>query len=139
MALNITYTAAKSYTAEQLRELFSSVGWLTANYPNKLVSALEHSETVFTAWDGEKLVGLINALDDGVLTAYVHFLLVHPDYQGLGIGKELLARVKERYSEYLYLMLVSDSDRSKAFYIREGFRFVEGTAVMAIQKPVAED
>ena len=40
--------------------------------------------------DGKTLVGLINVLDDGNMTAYIPFLLVDPAYQGKGIGKRLL-------------------------------------------------
>ncbi len=30
-----------------------------------------------------QLVGLIRALDDGEMVAFLHYLLVHPDYQGM--------------------------------------------------------
>jgi len=42
---------------------------------------MKNFETVCSAWDGDKLVGLISAMDDGVMTAYVHYLLVDPAYQ----------------------------------------------------------
>ena len=32
---------------------------------------MKNSDSVVTAWDDNKLVGLINSLDDGVMTAYV--------------------------------------------------------------------
>ena len=65
-----------------------------------------YCETVITAWISGKLVGLINALDDGELTAYVHYLCVNPEYQGLGIGEELLKQIKEKYSTgIIYILL----------------------------------
>ncbi len=36
--------------------------------------------TVFSAWDNDKLVGMICMMDDGIMTAYVHYLLVNPKY-----------------------------------------------------------
>lgn len=84
----LTYTDVKKYTARDLQELFRSVGWLSANYPERLKKALDNSETVFTAWDDEKLVGLVNAIDDSELTAYVHYLCVNPIFQGQGIIAE---------------------------------------------------
>ena len=63
----IQYRTDKNFEAEQLKELFSSVNWLSANYSERLVKALYNSSTVISAWDGEKLIGLINALDDGEL------------------------------------------------------------------------
>ena len=76
--MNITYTDVKDYTADDLQQLFQSIDWLSANYPARLKKALDHCETVFTAWDGKKLVGLVNAIDDSELTAYVHYLCVNP-------------------------------------------------------------
>lgn len=40
---------------------------------------------VFIAWDGDQLVGLVRAIDDSVLPAYMHCALIPPDYQGHGI------------------------------------------------------
>ena len=60
--MNITYTDAKEYTAKDLQELFQSVDWISGNYPERLKKALDHCETVFTAWDQDKLVGLANEI-----------------------------------------------------------------------------
>lgn len=49
----------KRYSVDDLKQLFQSVNWLSANYPDRLKKALDNCETVFTAWDGKKLVGLI--------------------------------------------------------------------------------
>jgi uncharacterized membrane protein len=40
-------------------------------------------------------------MDDGVMNAYVHYLLVRPEYQGIKIGRELVGRVKEKYKDFL--------------------------------------
>lgn len=31
----------------------------------------------------------------------IHYVLVHPDYQGKGIAGEMLERIKEKYKNYL--------------------------------------
>ena len=72
--MSIIYADTKKYTIKDIQELFQSVGWLSANYPERLKKALDNSETVFSAWDGESLVGLVNAIDDSELTAYIHYL-----------------------------------------------------------------
>lgn len=132
--MEIRYTSEKCYTQEQVQALFQSVQWISANYPERLIKALSNCETVFTAWDGEKMVGLINAIDDGELTAYVHYLCINPQYQGRGIGKHLLELVKEKYADYLYLMLVAEHEGVVKFYEACGLMQVCGTQVMAIQK-----
>lgn len=131
--MGITYKGAKNYTSKDLQELFQSVGWLSANYPERLKKALDNSETVFTAWDGEKLVGLVNAIDDSELTSYVHYLCVNPEYQGQGIGKNLLHKIKEKYKEYLYIILIAENEQLVKYYSQNGFEYVDGRYVFVVQ------
>ena len=128
----INYLETRDFTKEQLQSLFKSVGWLSANYPDRLFKALSNCETVFTAWDNDKLIGLINAIDDGELTAYVHYLLVNPEYQGKGIAGKLIDMVKEKYKNYLYLILVAENPPLVEFYKKNGFDATPGTQVMEI-------
>lgn len=104
-----------------LEDLFLSVGWSSGHYPQKLEMAMKNYATIFTAWDGDRLVGLVSAMDDGVMTAYVHYLLVRPEYQHMGIGKRLMEKVKEKYKDYLRITLHS-YDKECAFYERLGFK-----------------
>ena len=83
--------------------MFLSVGWVSDQYPQRLYKALMHSSTVLTVWDGDRLIGLIRALDDSEMLAQIHYVFVHPDYQGQGIAGELLERIKEKYKNYLYI------------------------------------
>ena len=90
----LRYTEEKTFTQEQVQQLFLSVGWVSGQYPQRLYKALMHSSTVLTVWDGDKLVGLIRVLDDSEMLAQIHYVLVHPDYQGQGIAGEMLERIK---------------------------------------------
>lgn len=118
--MNITYKDIKTIDKKQLQELFLSVEWSSGHYPDKLVIAIQNSSTVYTAWDGDKLIGLINALDDGVMTAYVHYLLINPEYHGKGIGKELVKLLKEKYKDYMRIVLIA-YDKETGFYENLGF------------------
>lgn len=94
---------------------------------------MDNCETVFTAWDGNKLVGLINAIDDSELTAYVHYLCVNPKYQGLGIGKNLLNQIKEKYKDYLYIILIAENEGLVQYYKENGFKHMDGRYVFMVQ------
>ncbi len=131
----ITYTDKKDFSVSDLEQLFKSVDWLSGNYSDRLKKALDNCETVFTAWDGDKLVGLVNAIDDSELTAYVHYLCVNPDYQGRGIGGELLNRIKDKYKNYLYIILIAENEELVKYYKQNGFEHVEGRYVFAVQNP----
>jgi hypothetical protein len=84
-SIMIEYKQTKEFTAAQLQRLFLSVNWESGRYPEKLVRAMHNSTRVISAWDGEKLVGLVRALDDGETVAFLHYLLVDPEYQGYHI------------------------------------------------------
>ena len=71
---------------------------------------MQNYSTVYSAWDGEKLVGLISVMDDGIMTAYIHYLLVNPDYQYKGIGKELIEHVLKTYQSYLRISLIANGN-----------------------------
>ena len=131
--MEITYTDTRNYTQQQIQELFQSVHWISANYPERLVKALGNCETVITAWDKERLVGLINAMDDGELTAYVHYLCVNPEYQGGGIGGELLKQIKDKYRDFLYIIVIAENEGLIAYYKNNGFDHIDGRYVLAIQ------
>ncbi len=129
--MDIIYKDTKLFNSKELEDLFLSVEWSSGHYPEKLVIAMKNSDTVFTAWDGDKLVGLVNALDDSVMTAYVHYLLINPKYQGKGIGKKLLNLVTEKYKDYLRIVLIS-YDKEVDFYNHCGFKPSENSIPMAI-------
>ena len=92
--MEITYTDEKKFTKEQTQQLFRSVGWVSGKYPERLYKALMGSCTVFSAWDGDRLVGLVRVLDDTEMVAYMHYVLVDPEYQGHGIAGHLVGMSK---------------------------------------------
>jgi hypothetical protein len=55
---DIQYKTIKEFSEKELQDLFLSVDWSSGHYPDRLVIAMKNSSSVFTAWDGDKLVGL---------------------------------------------------------------------------------
>lgn len=100
---------------------------MNANYPERLKKALDNSKTVFSAWDDQKLVGLVNAIDDSELTAYVPCLCVNPEYQGQDIGKNLLQRIQEKYKDYLYIILIAENEALVKYYSQNGFEYADNS------------
>ena len=119
--MEIKYRDTRELSRDDLEALFLSVEWSSGHYPDKLREAMRHFETVYTAWDGETLAGLVCAMDDSVMTAYIHYLLVRPEYQHMGIGTHLVGLMKDRYRDYLRIVLVS-YNKETGFYESCGFR-----------------
>lgn len=128
----ITYTEEKKFDNKSVVDLFSSVGWVAAQYPTRLYKALMHSSTVITAWDGDRLVGLVRVLDDSELVAYMHYVLVHSDYHGQGIAGTMVEMVKEKYKDYLYIELMPEERKNAAFYEKHGFQIMEDGVAMQL-------
>ena len=81
--------------SDQFFRLFESTGW-NENYhlaPEELMLALHASWYLLGAYDGERLVGFGRLVSDGVLHAMIYELIVLPEYQGQGIGGEILERL----------------------------------------------
>ena len=106
--MEIKYTQDKIFTMEQVESLFLSVGWVSGQYPKRLYKALMNSSTVITAWDNDRLVGLVRLLDDSEMVAYMHYVLVNPKYQGRGIAGHMIDLVKEKYKNYLYIEIMPE-------------------------------
>lgn len=126
----IQYTLEKKFTKQQVQELFLSVGWISGQYPERLHKALMNSQTVITAWDDKKLVGLVRLLDDSEMLAYLHYVLVHPDYQGGGIAGEMIELAKEKYKSYLYIEVMPEESKNAAFYRKHGFQIMTDGVAM---------
>ena len=92
---------------------------------------MKNFETVISAWDGDKLVGMICAMDDGIMTAYIHYLLVRPDYQDKGIGKKLVLKVTDIYKDYLRIVVVGYDDEI-GFYENCGFKKADDASPLFI-------
>ena len=116
----ITYKDTHTFTEKELEELFLSVDWSSGHYPDKLVVAMENFKTVYSAWDDEKLVGMICSMDDGIMNAYVHYLLVNPEYHGQKIGRTLVDMMKKHYEDYLRIAVIA-YDNEAHFYKNCGF------------------
>lgn len=116
----IQYRTDKDPPIRQVLALYTSLNWSSARKPRELESALRGSHSVIAAWDEERLVGLGTAISDGHLVVYFPHLAVHPEYQGRGIGREILRRMCERYKDMHQQTVVADP-KAIAFYEKCGF------------------
>lgn len=102
------------------------VGWPKHPSPLTHYEILKNSFSVWIALDGERCVGFINALSDWVFYSYIPLLEVLPDYQGKGIGSELLSRMVQALDEMYAIDIVCD-ESIESFYTQKGFSGLVGT------------
>lgn len=99
--------------------LYDSVGW--GAYTQQLdlfepmLTAASH---VITAWThGDELAGLARVVGDGVTIAVVQDLIVHPRFQGHGLGTELLRCALEATASIRQTYITTDADPANAHVV----------------------
>ena len=127
----ISYSDTYDLPMDGVIALYQANGWSSADKPPELLAALTGSHSLVTAWHDGRLVGLGNAISDGHLVVYYPHLLVHPEYQGRGIGTRLMRMLMARYEGFHQQMLVADG-RAIEFYRKCGFERAGKTEPMWI-------
>jgi GNAT superfamily N-acetyltransferase len=116
----IQLSETRDLPLESVLALYCANDWSSAEKPDLLLKALANSHSLVTAWDGQRLVGLGNAISDGYLAVYYPHLLVLPAYQGRGIGTRLMRWLMARYDGFHQHVLLADG-RAIEFYRKCGF------------------
>ena len=96
------------------------------DWPNPLtkkkhLELLNRSSYAIIALDGKKVVGFVNAISDGILTAYIPLLEVLLPCKGQGIGTELMSRMLEKLKDYYMVDVLCEKDVAP-FYDKLGMQ-----------------
>ena len=85
------YKYNESVSAKTLSDLRESVGWnrMEEEYGNPLMTSYYH----IAVYENDQLIGYIDCVSNGVTDAYIQDLMVHPEYQGKGVGTELMKQM----------------------------------------------
>ncbi|NLP26115.1 MAG: GNAT family N-acetyltransferase [Clostridiales bacterium] len=116
----IIYKLGKKFNKDQITQLFVSVNWDSAKYPDKLYNGIISSETIISAWHSDNLVGLMTAISDTEMNVFFPYLLVHPSHQKRGIGGMIVKYMLEQYEGIIRKILIC-SNKNVAFYEKYGF------------------
>lgn len=85
-------------------------GWPNPPSNEVFIKLLKGSYKVVLAHSEGSLIGFINSVSDGVLSAYIPLLEVLPKYKGEGIGKELVKRMQSELSHLYMVDLLCDQE-----------------------------
>lgn len=106
---------------DEVVDLYRANGWSSAEKPEKLIPALNNSDSLVTARISGRLIGIGNAISDGFLVVYYPHMLVHPNYHGQGVGKAMMECLQKRYESFHQQMIVADG-KAIEFYESLGFK-----------------
>ena len=114
------YICNKTVPVKDLADLRESVGWsrMEHEYKNPLLTSYYH----IAVYEKESLIGYIDCVSNGVTDAYIQDLMVHPDYQGRGIGTDLMQKMIDYLKKkHIYMISVVFEEKLKPFYEKFGF------------------
>lgn len=112
-------------SAENYTLLRASVGFREIPL-SQAVKGLRNTSYLIAALDGSSPVGMARLLWDGGYTAFLADVIVHPDYQGLHIGKTMVDKI----IDYVYsqmepgdkvLINLEAAKGKEPFYLKFGF------------------
>lgn len=121
--MNITYKNAM--TAEQFNNLRVSVAWSPVE-PALAQKGLEHTAFLTVACDNEKPVGMARVITDYGYQVLIADVIVHPDYQGKGIGTDMMKQVMAYINDSVApgqgkAVTLNAAKGKESFYKRFGF------------------
>ncbi len=106
------------------------VNWPNPPTPETHFELLQNSYRVVLALDEEskKVVGFINAISDGVLSAYIPLLEVLPKYQNQGIGSKLVKIMLDQL-KHLYMIDLLCDENLQSYYEKLGMNKAQGMMI----------
>ncbi len=114
----------KDLPSEQLHKLFMSVGWSDGSETLNMIKNYNipfiNSTLVISAWENERLIGAVRVLSDKMFRSIIYDLLVLPEFQNKGIGKELIRRCIEHFPNSEWL--VQTTEKISGYYEKNGFK-----------------
>ena len=121
----IFFSTEKDIDLYELEDLCDSVGW--ARRPiRKVRIALQYSFVVLSMWEQRggfrRLIGFARATSDHAFNATLWDVVIHPDFQGRGLGKAMMEEmIRElRKSDISNISLFADAHVVE-FYGQLGF------------------
>lgn len=95
----IFFSTEREIDLYELEELCDAVGW-SRRPLRKVKKAIQHSFLVVSMWEQRgaqrRLIGFSRATSDHAFNATIWDVVVHPDYQGKGLGKALMRQMIKR-------------------------------------------
>lgn len=121
--MSITYSnIKKDLPCEQLQELFMSAGWSDGTNTEYINLPFINSTMVVSAWDEEKLVGVVRVLSDQIIRSIIYDLVVLPQYHNQGIGKELIKQCIDHFPNSEWL--IETTKDISGYYQKIGFEVI---------------
>ena len=121
----IVFSTERDIDLYDLEELCDAVGW-SRRPLRKVKKAIQYSFLVVSMWEvrgnRRRLIGFSRATSDHAFNATIWDVVVHPDFQGRGLGKALMKQlIKKLRSEDISNVTLFADPHVVEFYKQLGF------------------
>ena len=131
--MNIIYCNNPPESIRDVTELLRSCDWSEWQQAEVVFDALKKSSHITIAIDTDcenKCVGIARSMDDGAWSANIDCVLIHPSYQGKGIGANLLGHLLEQIGHIMYISVAPNEASVVPFYEKCGFTYIADGALL---------
>jgi ribosomal protein S18 acetylase RimI-like enzyme len=127
--MNFTIIKQAPISGGQVEALRAAVGW--DRQEGKYDRILARSYTHYSVSDDDKgLIGFLNVISEGIGDAFLVDLIVHPEFQGQGIGQALVARaIHDLTADGIQFIQVIFVEELESFYRRCGFNILRAGVI----------
>lgn len=121
----VRYAINAKLSGADLKGLFESSGLKRPTSDRQRLERMaKNASATVTAWDGEKLVGLVRAVTDFAYCAYISDVGVHKAYQRQGIARQMLGRLREYLGKEVQILLLENVNAA-GYYAKLGFQHAQ--------------
>jgi len=119
--MNLSWYFDQSKTDwEELTQLYR-IAPLSEKHAKKLKVVFTNSKFKCFVYDESKLIGVGRALADGIDCSYICDIAIHPEYQGIGLGKQIVQSLVEQSEGHKKIILYAIPGK-EGFYSKLGFK-----------------
>ncbi|WP_282935553.1 GNAT family N-acetyltransferase [Paenibacillus sp. RC67] len=120
--MKLNYQSDRACSSEEVAELFRASGIRRpVDDLERIQRMIDHADEIMTVRNGDKLIGILRAVTDYSYCCYISDLAVDRDYQGLGIGRELIAMLKRKLGVDEIQYVLTSAPKAVGFYEKIGF------------------
>lgn len=132
----ISYKEHAKLNQQAVLDLYNEANWTAyTKDPDNLMRAINNSLYVLTAWEGDKLIGLIRLIGDGLTIIYIQDILVLKTYKRNKIGTTLVKKALDNYKNVRQtVLLTDDSSETRGFYENLGFESCDKGKLVSFAK-----
>ncbi|MCR8630493.1 GNAT family N-acetyltransferase [Paenibacillus radicis (ex Xue et al. 2023)] len=118
----LEYRFDESCSVKEVQDVFISSGIRRpVGDTNRIQKMIKHADEIITARADGKVVGFLRAITDYAYCCYISDIAVDKEYQGLGIGKQLIKMLRHRVGEEEIQYILTTAPKAVGFYEKIGF------------------